>query len=361
VSLPSFVAVLSTLAVGTLGGGIFAAAGMPMPWMLGPLVICMVASQLSGAIGIPTKFRTVLQPVLGVLLGGSFTPALLGELPKWPWVIVTLLGYVIVASIFGFVYFRRVARYDTTTSFFAAMPGGLSDLTLVGAAMGANVVLLGLVHAIRVLMVVVAVPFLLSLWLPSVGQGTPAQAGIRFGLTLYDICILLTCGFVGHFVGTITRMPAGETLGPLLLSGLAHVTGVTDGVTPPVLINIVQVMLGAYVGARFAGLNWRHFRSALLHGSVWSAGLVLLSVAAAYIGSLVSGFGPPQLLLAYAPGGLAEMGLLTLAIGIDVALVTTCHMVRLFVIFLVAPISARYADSRKRPAASMTDTGLNDG
>ena len=66
------------------------------------------------------------------------------------------------------------------------------------------------------------------------------------------------------------------------------------------------------------------------------------------------------LALAYAPGGLAEMSLIALALGIDPALVSTHHVVRIFIVVLIAPFAftvfTRYRD-RRRAAAGQPAKG----
>jgi uncharacterized membrane protein AbrB (regulator of aidB expression) len=50
----------------------------------------------------------------------------------------------------------------------------------------------------------------------------------------------------------------------------------------------------------------------------------------------VTGHSTAQLLLAYAPGGLNEMSLVSLAIQEDVAFVATHHLVRIIVLLVLA-------------------------
>ena len=45
--------------------------------------------------------------------------------------------------------------------------------------------------------------------------------------------------------------------------------------------------------------------------------------------------------LSYAPGGFAEMSLIGLALGIEIAMVATHHLFRLFLIVLTGPLVFR--------------------
>ena len=57
--------------------------------------------------------------------------------------------------------------------------------------------------------------------------------------------------------------------------------------------------------------------------------------------SIVTKTSAPAVLLAFAPGGLAEMSLIALALGVDVAYVATHHVVRIFFIVALAPLVFR--------------------
>jgi uncharacterized membrane protein AbrB (regulator of aidB expression) len=51
-----------------------------------------------------------------------------------------------------------------------------------------------------------------------------------------------------------------------------------------------------------------------------------------------------EALLALAPGGQAELTVLALIVGADVAFVVAHHVLRIFVVILGAPIAARIFD-----------------
>ncbi|MFM7446089.1 MAG: AbrB family transcriptional regulator, partial [Tabrizicola sp.] len=56
----------------------------------------------------------------------------------------------------------------------------------------------------------------------------------------------------------------------------------------------------------------------------------------------VAGIDLYQALLALAPGGLTEMGLIALAIHADVAFVALHHVARILVVLVLAPLAARF-------------------
>ncbi|MEL6736760.1 MAG: AbrB family transcriptional regulator, partial [Pseudomonadota bacterium] len=80
-----------------------------------------------------------------------------------------------------------------------------------------------------------------------------------------------------------------------------------------------------------------------------------MSVAAcvAWVVHLVTGHSTAQLLLAYAPGGLNEMSLVSLAIQADVAFVATHHLFRIVALLTLAgTLLARIAKALNHSASN---------
>ncbi len=71
--------------------------------------------------------------------------------------------------------------------------------------------------------------------------------------------------------------------------------------------------------------------------------VVLLSATLVFAMALAQVTGLPvvALVLAFSPGGLAEMSLIAIAIGADAAFVATHHVVRIFMIVVIAPLAFR--------------------
>ena len=54
-----------------------------------------------------------------------------------------------------------------------------------------------------------------------------------------------------------------------------------------------------------------------------------------------------ETILAFAPGGQAELTILALIVGADMAFVIAHHVLRLFLVILLAPLAARVFGMRK--------------
>ncbi|TVP70243.1 MAG: AbrB family transcriptional regulator [Rhodobacteraceae bacterium] len=333
------------LAVGATGGATFYALGLPLPWMLGALFATMGAAVANAPVQAPSRARPVVVAVIGVLLGSHFTPDLVEKAAVWVDTMMILLAYTIVVALVVVPFYRFVGRQDWRTAYFSGMPGGLAEMIEIGTASGAKPAPIILAHSLRIVMTIVMIAF----WFRiveghSVGAMSPPAP---VPLTMMDGAMLLGAAVVGSFLGIKLRFPAPTFLGPLLVSALVHLTGLTQSAPPALLVSGAQVVLGTVLGCRFLGIGPR----TLLPAAALSLGATVMTLALALLAGTmmqsVAGMRSDQALLALAPGGLTEMGLIALAVQADVAFVATHHVARILFVIVLAPLVFRVVLKRR--------------
>jgi hypothetical protein len=310
---------------------------LPLPWMLGALFTTMAASVAGAPVQGPMRLRPAIIAVIGVLLGSRFTP----DVPDRAREMLVTLGVLIVylAAVAAVVvpWYRFIARQDWTTAYFAGMPGGLSEMIALGEAKGADVPAIVLAHSLRIVVTIglMAVLFRMILGHQVGAAASPGAVGAALGPL--DAVVLVACAVVGSLIGPRLRLPAPTFLGPLILSAAVHLAGITESAPPPLLVNAAQVALGTILGCRFLGIA----PATVLRAGALALGATVLTLALACVGALamqaLTGVGIDQAMLALAPGGLTEMGLIALAIQADVAFVALHHVVRILVVIVAAP------------------------
>jgi membrane AbrB-like protein len=340
--LNRFLTTVVALAIGAAGGSLFYFLHLPLPWTLGAITATSIVAVTGGPWLLKAPARNFVRPVVGVLAGSSFTAALLARIADWWPAILLLIVYALIMMFVGYVFFRTTARFDKATAFFAAAPGGLGELTLLGSALGGDMRRLVLVHLIRILTVIFVVPFSLQIYLGHPIGRTALGAATGPVLTPLDWVVLSLCAFLGYLASRHVRFPAAPMMFPLILSMIVHVTGITQASPPPWLIAAVQVILGAVIGARLSGIRWRDTREVLLVGTTWSAIMLVAAAGAAYAGAWLLDRPFEGVLLALAPGGMVEMSIITYALGIDVAFVVTCQLTRILFVLLITPLVLRF-------------------
>lgn len=331
------------LALGIASGMLAYLIGMPLPWMLGPMIGNTIAAILRAPTAAPNRLRPIVIPVIGVMLGSGVSPDLVDALGDWAISFMVLPPFLIVAAGASFLFYRRIGRYDPVTAFFCAMPGGLNEMLVLGAEAGGDEKRIALAHASRILLVIgfVALFFGLILGVTSGGQGGARWIGV-FELGLRDYAVLATCAVAGVYLGRILRLPAAAVLGPMLLSGVAHFFHLVDMPPPRVLVIAAQLVMGTVIGCRFIGATPREVGKDLFLGIFSTIGMLITGVGFA---ALVAGLTETELsqaFLAYSPGGLTEMSLLAFAMGGDIAYVSITHIVRIVLVIFSAPLVFRW-------------------
>ena len=329
------------LLIGALGGWLFVQARLPLPWMLGSMTACTLASLVRTPIAAPGAVRPPMTMIIGVMLGVGFTPQIVESVANWIPTLLGLAAFILVSGVACVAYFRWVGKFDLPTAYFAGMPGGLVEMVIVGEGKGGDARIIALVHSARILLVVLTLPFLVQLI-----SGVPLGARPQIGASIFhtpwrDEVWLLATALAGAWLGHLLRLPARLLLGPMLVSAAVHVLGWTRFVPAVEIVNMAQLVLGTSIGCRFAGTSPREIARILVLSLGSVAILLAITLAFAAGMSQVSAYGEIPLLLAYSPGGLAEMSLVAVSIGVEVAFVAAHHVIRVFIVMLgAAPVFA---------------------
>ena len=321
------------LGLGTAGGAIFAALGLPLPWLLGALAATTAASLSGLELRVPEALRRPMIAVLGAMLGTTFTPERLEGALGWLPTLSALPLYVVLVGSLIFVYLRRCSAMDPTSAFFAASPGGLSEMIALSYQFGGDQRRVSLVHGARLLFIVGTIPFL-ARWF---GHPPPARASaVKLSIDPLGLLVLAALAAIGYAIACGVRLPAATFVGPLLGSAAAHVLGLVEITPPYLLMALAQLVIGSSVGARFSGTPVWLIGQSLLLGAGATVIMLLITLVFGGVLHLLTGYSLALLLLAFIPGGFTEMSLIALAMGVDPAFVVTHHSVRVFLVVLIA-------------------------
>lgn len=329
-----------TLALGAAGGWAFNFFGLPLAWMLGAMTIATVSALSGVPLAMDQRLRKGMVAVLGIMIGSAFTPDIIGQLGSWIPSLAGLAVYTLSAVVISGFYFRRVAGYDPLTAHFSAVPGGVTEMTLVGGALGADERTVSLSHGMRILVVVFVVPLWFRYFEGFQGTGLNGLESST-ALSVSDLLILALCAIVGAPLAHRLKVPAAYLIGPLVLSAAFHLSGVTAARPPVLLVAIAQVVLGTAIGCRFAGFKVREVLRTMMHGVTVILILLALTLVFGAAIAAVTGLERKALYLALAPGGVTEMSLVALALGVDIAFVTTHHLARIVMVVVLAPLTYR--------------------
>lgn len=328
-----------TFALATIGAAIFLILHLPLPLLLGPMLACLIAALMGAPLMGAGAFSTFMRTFLGVAVGASITPEVLGQLPDIAASLAFVPVFIVVIAMVGYPLFRRGFGFDHPTAWYSAMPGGLQDMLVFGEEAGGDVRALSLIHATRVLVIVTAAPLIMhGFW--GVDLSQPPGAPIR-AADPAEIALMVGAGFFGWKIAARAGLFGASILGPLILTAILSLTGIIQHRPPAEIIQAAQFFIGIAVGVKYVGITGRELRIDVTAGLVYAMLLALISLI--FLEMITHlGLAPAlDAFLAYLPGGQAEMVVIAIIAGADLAYVVSHHLLRIVIVITLAPLVAR--------------------
>jgi len=335
------------LAIALTAGAVCALLHVPLPWMIGPM-LAVAAVRISGRhiVG-PRGGRQAAQWIIGTALGLYFTPPVAARVGGIFWLLlIGALFAIALGYACGFLL-ARLAGTDRTTAVFASVPGGAAEMAVLGERFGARVDQVAAAQSLRILMVVLIVPSVFaSLRFHGADPFAASAADVHWPVLLALLAGTAIAGLTLQRVG----VPNAFVLGALAVAIPLTASGVDTSAMPLWMLNGAQLLLGCALGSRFnRGFIGRAPR--FVGAVVLTVALAMLLSAAFATGlAWLSGFHPATLILATAPGGIAEMAITAKVLDLGVPVVTAFHVTR--VILLLSCTGPLFAWLRRRRRAA---------
>ena len=137
---------------------------IPMPHLIGPLLVSS-ALHVAGVIEVPriSEFIILAQVTIGSSVGSRLAKVPLVELA--PYIRDAIVNAIIVLMTYGLVAFAvaSLTNIDFIKMLLAFVPGGLYEVTLLALIFGFDVAFVAFHHTIRVMMVFIGLPLVVSL------------------------------------------------------------------------------------------------------------------------------------------------------------------------------------------------------
>lgn len=318
--------------------------GVPSAALFAALVVGIVLALMAkGPARVPRKLGLAAQGVLGVYIGTMVQQDAVAALGgDWPIVIgiavATLLLSVIAGVLLGL-------RRDVTplTGSLALTAGGASGLVAIARELGGDDRVVAVVQYLRVALVTASMPVVVTLIYhadksrPDAATAPTDQAPWYLSLGIVVVLVL-----VGATAGRLIRLPGAALLGPLALTVVLELSGLSFGMSVPmVLVQAGYMLIGWQAGLAF---NREALRTV---GRLLPAALVLivvLTVATAGLGVLlarVTGLTPLEGYLATSPGGVYAVLATAVETGSNVTFIIAAQVVRILLMLFAAPLLAR--------------------
>jgi membrane AbrB-like protein len=322
-------AIVKALAVGIPAGYLFDRLDTPIPWMIGPM-IAVAALNLTGVRMRALPYaRQMGQVILGSAVSLYFTPTVVAALAANFAAIAAATASAFLIGGLGALILSRVSGVDGKFTFFASIPGGAMAMAVLAERYGAKIAPVAVAHSLRVSIVVIAVPFALTY------GGIPLEGAAYRPDVPLDLLVLapwLAFGFVLGEVSERLRLQNGYLLAPIFFGAALTVSGVQLSAVPHWMTDFAQLMFGLVLGARYERAFFARYRLFIPFALLNSFFILIASVAVA--ATLAWAFGLPiaAMIIATAPGGMAEMTITAQALQVGVPLVVAFHLFRVVMV-----------------------------
>lgn len=324
-------ALASLFALSALAGRLFEIAGAPLPWMIGPLVATAAVFMIfAPSLMVPDRIRPAGQIVVATQVGLAFSPAALDMLLQAAPVILGT-AFASIACIFATAWcMARYVRQPLALAFLSAAPTSPIEAATMARAAGFDPLPVILSQTVRLAAVVIIVPVALYA-IDGWPAGNRPPASFAIGDPLY-ICALVVIGVAGAKIFRKAGVPNPNFLGPMTTSAVISASGLLVASYPPLVLAGAQIVLGTWLGSTFR----RELVTTALRISLFGLAsafmlLALCSLCAVVIAGLW-GMDWRTLVLGAAPGGAVEMALTAKFLHQNVAMITTIHLVRIFIL-----------------------------
>lgn len=317
------------LAVAIPAGALLAWLETPIPWMIGPMVAVATLNLLGiRAFALPYG-RQMGQVILGSAIGIYFTPPVLVALGAnaLPILLTTFSAFAIGGV--GALVMSRVSGVDGKSAFFASIPGGSMAMANLAEKYGATMPPVAVAHSLRVSILVIVIPFGLTYGGIHI---EPSSFRPEFSL---DYSILIPWLAASLILGELSerlRFHNGCLLTPLFVGAILALNDVTLSEVPSWLTDFAQLMFGLILGERYERAFFAKHKLFIPFALV-NATFIIIASAAVALG-ICWAFGIPlaTMIIATAPGGMAEMAIVAQALQMAIPTVMAFHLFRIIIV-----------------------------
>lgn len=152
---------------------------------------------------------------------------------------------------------------------------------------------------------------------------------------------LLLLGITGWFLFTLFKLPLAPLLGPVVLIGALRLTHLDLPKSPFFLVPAIMIFLGYYIGSQINREKIGELKQLLIPVAIIIGWTLSLAFIFGFLLSLISGLDPYTAILSSCIGGIAEVTLIAVDTGANVAIVTFIQSFRMITTVLIFPLIYR--------------------
>ncbi len=347
---------LVTFLVGLIGALILFKLKVTGGLMIGSLVAVALFNIFTDLAYFPLPAKIFAQIISGAFIGMQVNRKNVSDLKKMVKPTVFLVGGLLIINIIlGFTIYA-LSDCDLMTALFAAVPGGVADISIISYDMGADTSLVAVFQLFRMVMVLTFFPTLIF---PITKYFSKRQSSSKnnqqdqeqtdtqpapvdtikskkVDQPIKKTVITLSIAFVFGILGAILDIPAGPLLfSTLSVSALSLWTN--TAYMPFNVKRFAMIVAGAFVGSSFVRENLNGISGLILPMILLVVGYMGFCILLGILMSKLFKIDIATALFSCTPAGASDMALLATDLGAAGPQVALLQIARLFCVITIFP------------------------
>lgn len=312
---------------------------LPGGMMVGAALGAGAVSLALGDAQLPSVAKTAAQVVVGAFIGSGVSRQDLRQMRQVVKPAAFILGGLLALNVLTGLIIHRVSDMDLLTAFMSTTPGGISDIPLIAADMGADASKVLVLQFVRFLLGIGLFPSMIAAFTRDEAQqaGDPLkgikQANPAWPQVMLTLLVALLCGLLGRWSGIPAGTMAFATIGSILFKLLYPKAGI-----PGWLRVVAQCLSGAYVGAT---IGWRQVQEVAtlpLPALILALSLLTGTTLIGWALYRMKRFTLREGMMAATPAGASDMVLISADMGIHNINLVLVHIIRVIVVVTLFPV-----------------------
>jgi hypothetical protein len=327
--------ILLTLGVGGIFGIIFILLKVPNGLRIGALVGAALLGIFFQAAFMPSQTKFAVQIIAGALVGSTMERSDLKRLPRVikP-TIIMLVSFLILNIGIGSII-HVIGPLDWVTALLCVVPGGITDIPIIAADMGADTPKVALAQLARYILGIGLFPPMILAYDTFMQKGKPSSNGEGSAMkrekskvnSVRALVCTLAVSLVAGFIGSLSGIPAGAFLFSIL--GIMILKLKFDfAYISPAVKNIAILISGCYIGSMISMEDVIGFRLLALPILIILGGYTLNCFITGKILSRTCGFTRKEGMLITTPAGSSDVALSSADIGVQNTDIIIIHVFR---------------------------------
>lgn len=328
--------ILCAFAVGKLLDRIHLPGGMMVGAVIGASLLGIFTQQSY----MPGPAKTIAQIIAGAFIGSGITREDVREMKTVVKPALILIPCLLAINIIAGLLVYATGKMDLMTALMCCVPGGISDIPMIAADLGADPSIVVTMQFIRLVLGIGCFPLMIRM--VTGGEEQDKEISVRAkkkkkdfhpGYVALTFAVAAVCGLVGK----ASPMPSG-TMGFATLGSIAFACAFPGKAQMPRLLRkLAQLLSGAYVGASIGIAQVRVLMTMGMPVMIIVCGYTLGCFGIGWLLYKGKCFTRREGMLAATPAGATDMALISADLGVSNAKLIVLQVLRLVVVVLVFP------------------------